>query len=562
VGAAPEVTRRARLPAGTLAAVAGAASAIAVITVLARVAGFGRWLVFSGAVGASCIGSAYSTANLVPNVLFEVVAGGALAASVVPVLSAALVAGDREGADRIASALLTWTVLVLTPLAVLVAGLAGPATKLLLGAPACPGQAASAARMLAVFAPQVVLYGVSVVLTGVLQAHRRFLGPALAPLVSSPVAIGAYLLFGALAHPPSATSAGPAEVAGWLPGRSGEALLAWGTTAGVLALSVPLLIPVLRAGVRLRPTLRLGPGVAARASGLAVAGLAGLLAQQVLVLVTARLANGAGAGALNVYQYAQAVYLLPYAVLAVPLATAAFPELASLAARRDGPGFARLVVASTRLVVLVSAAGAGVLVAVAPAVGGLFLALDRGGLGVDALAGTLSAYAPGLVGLALVAHLGRALFAVGAAGVAGRATVAGWLTASAGSVLLVALLARRGPDAGAVTLVALGLASTAGMSVAGGWLLVGMARIRVDRHRVGAALAGSLPALVRYLLLAAVAAPAGRLVTDRLLEVGTWPALRAGVVGSVATLGVLVVGLALTDRAGLRALLRRDIAAG
>jgi putative peptidoglycan lipid II flippase len=48
--------------------------------------------------------------------------------------------------------------------------------------------------MLLVFLPQVVLYGVAVVLTGVLQAHRRFLGPALAPLLSSVVVISAYLL--------------------------------------------------------------------------------------------------------------------------------------------------------------------------------------------------------------------------------------------------------------------------------------------------------------------------------------------------------------------------------
>ena len=54
--------------------------------------------------------------------------------------------------------------------------------------------------MIRVFAPQVPLYGIGIVLAGVLQAHRRFLAAALAPLLSSLVVIGAYLLYGALAR--------------------------------------------------------------------------------------------------------------------------------------------------------------------------------------------------------------------------------------------------------------------------------------------------------------------------------------------------------------------------
>ena len=50
-------------------------------------------------------------------------------------------------------------------------------------------------RMLAVFAPQVLCYGLAVVLYGILQAHRRFTAPALAPVLSSLVVMAAYLLF-------------------------------------------------------------------------------------------------------------------------------------------------------------------------------------------------------------------------------------------------------------------------------------------------------------------------------------------------------------------------------
>jgi putative peptidoglycan lipid II flippase len=328
-----------------------------------------------------------------------------------------------------------------------------------------------------------------------------------------------------------------------------------------VVLSLPLFVPALRAGIRLRPTLRFDPGVARRVRTLAAAGLAGLLAQQVLVLVTLRVANSSGGtGAINVYQYVQAVYLLPYAVLAVPLATAAFPTLSSQFAAGDAGGYGRTLLRSTRLVVVVSVAGAAVLVAVAPAVGGLFAALDVGGAGLSSMPVALTAFAPGLVGFALIAHLGRALFASGHAAWAARSTVAGWLSAVVLSLVLVRVLDADGDVER--TLVALGLASSLGMSVAGVALWVGAARIRVGSGSTSNQLRSSLPVVGAFLLVAVVALLAGRWVTDLVLEPGIAGALVAGVVGSVLAGGLLVVGLAVVDREDLRTLLRRGARAG
>ncbi|WP_422117319.1 hypothetical protein [Brachybacterium sp. UNK5269] len=69
------------LPAATLPrsaisrAVLRGAGVILVVTVIARIAGFVRYLVFGASVGAGDVGTAYATANLLPNVLFEIVAG-------------------------------------------------------------------------------------------------------------------------------------------------------------------------------------------------------------------------------------------------------------------------------------------------------------------------------------------------------------------------------------------------------------------------------------------------------------------------------------------------------
>ena len=529
---------------------AGAAGLIAALTLVSRTVGFGRWFVFAGTVGSTCTGTAYQVANTVPNVLFEVVAGGALAAAVVPLLAGPLVHGDRAEADRTASALLTWAVLVLVPLAVLLAALSGPISRALAGT-ACPGQAQQVARMLVVFAPQVVLYGVGVVLIGVLQAHRRFVWPALAPLLSSLVVVVAYLGYGIIAD--------GRQGSGWVPTRATELLLSLGTTLGVAVLSLPLLGPVRRAGVRLRPTLRAAPGVARRARALALAGLAGLLAQQVVVVVTLVLAGRrSAAGTLNVYTYVQAVYLLPYAVLAVPLATAAFPQLAERAAAGDGPGFASTLARSTRLVVLAGATGTAALVAAAPAVGQVFSAVDasrQGGPGaaaLGALAVALTAFAPGLVGFALVAHLGRALFAAGRARWAATSTAAGWLTAAVLSVLLVGGRTEPRP-----TLVGLGVASSIGMTVAGAALLTGAARLRIGGRVPDGILQGLPRALTAAMLLGGVGALVGRWVTTAVLDAGVLRAVAAGAGGALVAVLVLALGWTLAGGDDLRALVRR-----
>jgi putative peptidoglycan lipid II flippase len=545
--------------------VAGAAALIAVITVVARVVGLGRWLAFSGFVGSTCTGTAYMTANVLPNVLFEVVAGGALAAAVVPLLAAPLVRRDQQEVNRTASALLTWAVVVLLPLSVLLGLFARPLVELFpvhqAAGSGCTWTTDAAARMLVVFAPQVVLYGIGIVLSGVLQAHRRFAAPAAAPLLSSLVVIVSYLLFGAMV-----TAADRAT--GSMPSRSAELVLSVGTTLGVVALSLPLLVPVSRSGVRLRPTLSFPAGVARRARALAAAGLAGLVAQQAIVVLTLRLSNAhGGTGTIAVYQYVQAVYLLPYAVLAVPLAVAAFPQLSERAAAGDPSGYAATLARSTRAVLVAASVGVCVLVAVAPAVGGFFGHLDAGQdasgrAALGALAPALTAFAPGLLGFCLIAHLGRALFAVGRARWAAGSTVGGWAVAGVLSVVLV-VGGTDGADPRA-TLVGLGVASSIGMAVAGVGLLAGAGRARVS-GRVPSGLLEGLPrAAAAIAASGAVGTVAGRLVTDLVLQHGggtlgggLLTALVAGLLGAVVTLGIVLGGLALTDGGDLRAVLIR-----
>jgi len=520
------------------AGIAGAALVIAVVTVLARVVGFGRWVVFSDSVGSTCVGEAYATANLLPNVLYEVVAGGALTGAVVPLLAGPLTRGlaGRGDVDRIVSGLLTWAVVVLLPVAVLLALFSGPLTELLLSSSSCSGQQALAVRMLLVFAPQVVLYGVGVVLVGVLQAHRRFFWPALAPLLSSLVVIVAYRAF-------AATAAGSQDDPTSLP-PSAEAWLLWGTTAGVAVMTLPLLVPVARMGVSLRPTLRFPDGVARRARALAAAGVVALLAQQASVVAVLLLSNAFGVtGTINVFLYVQAVYFLPYAVLAVPLATAAFPRLAALAADRDRVGFAGTAARTTRAVLVVALLGAAVLAATAPAVAAFFGAIDAGE--ITGMEPALTAMAPGLVGFALIAHVGRALYALEEGRRAAGATAAGWLAVVVASVVAVLVT----PEAGDVV-VALALGSSVGMTVAAVLLLGGL------RASAGAeALAGVGRTLLAGVVGALAGVLAARWVAVAALDAwGTtaWPAIAAGACAALVVVVVAGAGVALLDRETVR----------
>jgi putative peptidoglycan lipid II flippase len=570
-GPDPLSVRRGRQAGSGIAAAAGM---IAVLTLLARATGFARWFVFSGSVGTTCVGNVYNAANTLPNVLYEVAAGGVLAAVAVPLIARALSRGDETVADRIASALLTWAVTLLVPLAALLFLLATPISELLLVRTSqCPGAQQLGADMIRVFAPQVPLYGIGIVLAGVLQAHRRFLAAALAPLLSSLVVICAYLLYGALAH-------GRGDDLAALPPQATLALTA-GTTLGVAALSLPLFGPVLRAGVRLRPAWRFPDGVAGRARGLAGAGLLALVAQQVAVMVTVLLAANHGAtGSLTVYQYIQAVYLLPYAVLAVPVAISTFPALVAEdvagedvagtdaagagASMASGATAAPAVAAPTlaaptlarsaRAVVLAMGLGAGVLVAVAGPVASVFTVIDAGrsaSAGSTALAAMpsgLVAFAPGLLGFGLMALLTRALYVRGRPALAGRWVAAGWLLAALGSLTVLV----GGTVSSRRLLVSLGVASTLGMTLAA----VGL--VLTVRSAWGAtALAGLTRSLAASVVGGAAAGLAGAVVAGAVPASGLTASVGAGVLAASLTLVVFVVVVAAGDRESGRLLLGR-----
>jgi putative peptidoglycan lipid II flippase len=406
-----------------------------------------------------------------------------------------------------------------------------------------PGCSAAAerdvgARMLVVFMPQVLLYGVGIVLTGVLQAHRRFLAPAVAPLLSSLVVIAAYVTFAVVAVAPEH---GLVHLA-----RAHELVLSIGTTAGVLALVAPLMVPLRATGRRLRPTLHFPPGAAATARRLAIAGAVVLGSQDLATAAVLRLANDRGSdGAVVLVNLAWTVFLLPWAVVAVPVATTAFPELVARWQSGDLMRFAGTAAASARTVLLACAGAAALLVACAAPGARVVVLGAPGHVAPDQLAHAFVAFAPGLIGYGATALLSRVLYARDDVRTPAAATAVGWALAVAVDVALVLAWSRSSAAA------AIGVGTSIGTTAAA--VLMGL-RLR---RSAPAALAGVVRSGSAALAAAVTGGAIGVLAAAALPAAGVTTSIAETVVAGVICLATFVAVLWWLDRPTLRLVLGR-----
>jgi putative peptidoglycan lipid II flippase len=441
-------------PASRLAAgIARGALVVAGLTILSRILGLIRTLVFSQTVGASCLGTAYVTANQVPDLLYQLILGGALTSAMIPVLARSAERAAHDPAEKarvgqITSALLTWTVVIVVPLCVVIVATAGPIASLL--NPSNPSAHCAHADvvavtrdMLQVFAPQALLYGLSVVLYGLLQSYRRFAAPSIGPGISSLVLISCYLVFVPLNKGHSLAQ---------LP-LSAELVLSVGTTLGIAALAVVAIPPTWRLRLQFRPVLRFPAGVARRAGGLALVGVVELIAIDLASVVAIELANGYGkTGAIVLFNYGSQVLNSIAAILAVSIVVSAFPVLSA----REGPEFDRTSAGSTRAILLMSWLGTAVIAAIAvPAAHVLAKQPDQ----VPQLIEAFALFAPGIAGVAVIANLSRVMFVIGRLKVAAAALAGSWLVAIVAYLVLVPLVPAR------LVVAALALGTTIGQIV-------------------------------------------------------------------------------------------------
>lgn len=339
--------------AGLVRATAG----MAVGTTLSRVTGFLRVAAMAFALGVAetRLADAYNVANNIPNIVYELILGGILTSVFVPIFVRQLATRSREEAWASAQAVFTVTFLVL--LAVTIVGILAAPWIVRLYTARIPGADARAAvqdlatLFLRFFMPQILMYGVGAVATGLLNARRRFAAPMFAPILNNAVVIATLLVF---AFMPGPTEPGPDAIT-----LAQKLVLAIGTTLGVAAMTLALWPSLRRAGFRWgwRPDWR-NEAVRGliRLSGWAVLYV---VFNQIGLLVVIVLA-GEVTGGYTAYQAAFIFFQLPHAIFSVSIMTALLPSLSEAWVREERSEFrsnlARGIRASA-LVVLPAAAG-------------------------------------------------------------------------------------------------------------------------------------------------------------------------------------------------------------
>lgn len=346
------------MAARTRSAIGRATMGMAAGTLLSRVTGFLRVAALAYALGGDRLTDAYTLANNTPNIVYDLVIGGVLSATLIPVFVDRLTRRDENEAWEAISAVVTIAGVVMVALTV-VFELAAP-VLIRLYAPgasqANQAELSAATSLLRTFAPQLALYGFIALATALANARRRFLAPMFSPVANNLIVTGILL---AVPH-----VAADLSVHNLVAHRTAFMLLGWGTTAGVAA-QLLVQLPSLRlGGVRLR--WRWDPGHEAVRAVVRLSGwtFGFVAANQVALWIVLVLANRHGSD-VTVYNYGYTFFQLPYGIVAVSVMSAIQPEMAAAWSRGDLEAFRRRLSQGLRsiLAILVPAAAGYVLLA-------------------------------------------------------------------------------------------------------------------------------------------------------------------------------------------------------
>ncbi len=506
---------------------------VATGTALSRITGVGRF--FALYVMAESLRDAYVLANNTPNIVYELILGGILTATLVPLFTEHVVKDDGDATDAVVSV----TVVALAALTVVACAVA-PLLMLVYTVDPGAGVDVGALRSVGIqlsllFAPQVFFYGVMAVGSALLNARRRFFAAAWAPVLNNVIVIAALLSVGLVTD----GRPGVGQAADQLDLRL---LIGLGTTAGIVAMAVSLGPALWRAGVHLRFRFDLRHPAVRRAVSLSGWTLGYVLANQVAAQ-TVNVLNDPGSGQVTSYAVAFMFFQLPHGLLAVSLMTTFQPDLARAYVAGAWDDFHRRMLHGLRLLVAV---------VVPAAVGYFVLSLLVRDIGPDAgafqrspldemlpVADALAGFAPGLIGFSVYLFVLRGFYALQ------DTRRPFWINGAENVVNIVA----------AVALLPFGLVGlTSAFSVA--YLVGAVLAIAVLLRSIpkGFDLRGFLSTLARCLvaaaLMAAVVAAVVRGLTagdaDRLL-----PAVAAAVVAGGLAYAVAAVFLGVTRDAGL-----------
>jgi putative peptidoglycan lipid II flippase len=359
---------------------------------LSRLAGLAREMVIGARFGTSADMDAYLAAFRLPDLLFQLVAGGALGSAFIPVFTGCLVRRDLDGAWRLFSSIANLVVIVMTVLAAVAALFAPWLVRHLLAPGFSPDQQALTASLMRWMLISTVIFGFSGIVMGVLNSLQHFLLPALAPvLYNLSILAGAW----------------------WL----APSLGVYGLVAGVVvgaALHLDIqLFGLYRFAARYFPAIDLRNARVREVGRLMAPRVLGLAAVQLSFWVNTLLASTLPTGSLSAINYAWLLMLLPQGVVAQAVATAAFPTFSALEASGRHNELRRVISQTLRAVLFLAIpAATGLLIWRYPLIR---LLLERGEFtshSTELTAQALAMYAFGLIGHSVVEIVARAYYAL------------------------------------------------------------------------------------------------------------------------------------------------------
>lgn len=373
-------------------------------TALSRATGFLRVSALA-LLGFDRLTDVYNIANSTPNIVYELLLGGILTATLVPLYVEHAERRDQRAVDAIN------TVAIVVLLAITVVGIVAAPWIIRLFTSDLPSggdrhaQQQLATDLLRWFMPQMFFYGVTALATAMLNARHRFAAAAFAPVLNNVIVIAVLLAL------PRVASA-PPTVRSVLDDPGLVVLLGLGTTAGIVAMALVLLPALRAAGETFRWVWDLRHPAVVKLARLSGWSFGYVVANQIAFLVVLRLSYG-DSGDTSVYLAAFAFFQLPHGLFAVSIMTALAPGLASRAQRNDISGMRAQFSLGFRLMSLVVLPASVLLVVLArPTVNGLLARGDFTSHSAALTSETLVAFAVSLFFFSAYLFTLRAFYAL------------------------------------------------------------------------------------------------------------------------------------------------------
>jgi len=361
--------------------------------VLSNLAGFLARILIAQQYGTGAEHDAFRAAFQIPDLLFSLLAGGALGSAFIPAFTARL-ANNRAGAAwALARRIALLTVLAMGGVAAVAALFADTLTANIVATGFTPDAQRLTAELMRIMLIGTVVFSLSGLLMGVLQSHESFLTPALAPaLYQLGLIAGATVLSGL-----------------------GARGLALGVVVGALA-HLSIQIPALLRLRRPSPTsadVADARGDVRQVLRLMLPRMIGLGATRLNLVVNTRLASEMGVGAVSAFDQAFAILVLPIAMAGQAVGTALFPSISAAAARGELAAFGASLTRALRMVIAFAApATAGLILLGQPLIRLLFERGSFNAASTSLVAGTLSWLAVGLIGHSALEIITRGYYAL------------------------------------------------------------------------------------------------------------------------------------------------------